>query len=159
MHLGDLGSATFDQEIDATTMENEEYLLEETVAAIGRVDAGSYGTCENCTQAIIPERLDTLPYTRYCTACSAELHDGKAVNLNTGRPGPRVGLATATGSDSHAAGEAGGGTAVGGIGGTNTGHGDPNAQIGPATGSGDFDAHNADQDDGGIDVAEDRRLD
>ena len=161
VHLADLGTATFDQEMDAAMMENEEHLLEDTIAAIGRIDAGTYGTCEGCGLAILPERLETLPYAQHCTPCAAKVGAGRPpININDGRPGPRVGLSHATGTDNHAAGTAGGGTGVGGLGGTTTGHGDPNAKLGAATGSGDFDAHNADQDDGEPnDVSENRRLD
>lgn len=155
LHLADLGTAAFDQEIGAASLENEQYLLGETIAAIERVDRGNYGNCEHCGIAILPERLDTLPYVRYCTPCSVELHDGHRVNVNDGRPGPRVDLASKAKNDFHGAGTAGGGTAVGGLAGSTTGHGDPDEDdLGPATGSGNYDREN-DDDEG--DVSEDRR--
>jgi RNA polymerase-binding transcription factor DksA len=39
-------------------------------AAIERVDAGGYGTCETCGGPIAPERLEALPATRRCIACA-----------------------------------------------------------------------------------------
>jgi DnaK suppressor protein len=45
--------------------------LQETEAALARIDAGSYGHCESCAVAIIPERLKLLPAARYCIGCQA----------------------------------------------------------------------------------------
>jgi RNA polymerase-binding transcription factor DksA len=45
--------------------------LEETEAALRRVDDGSFGLCVGCTIAITPQRLEIVPAARYCTACQA----------------------------------------------------------------------------------------
>jgi RNA polymerase-binding transcription factor DksA len=160
MHLGDLGSETYAQELGATLLENEIHIRDETVAALERIDRGTYGVCESCRQPVRAERLDALPYTRYCTACAAKLQDGAAVNLNTGRPEGWLGAPghegkSVTGSpdraagrnlggapdDVHAAGTPGGGTAVGGLAGTNVGGGAPDtANLEAAMGSGAADA-------------------
>jgi len=86
MHLGDLGTEQFTQELSATLLENEREIRGEIVAALGRIDAGTFGRCENCGRDIPEERLEALPYTPYCTPCSAELQSGARVNLNEGRP-------------------------------------------------------------------------
>lgn len=39
-------------------------------AAIDRLDAGTYGSCETCFRSITPERLEALPHTRYCITCA-----------------------------------------------------------------------------------------
>lgn len=181
LHLGDLGTDAFLQEMSATVYENEEYLREEVAAALARIDQGAFGTCEHCRKAIPAARLDTLPYTRYCVQCSVELHAGRDVNLNHGRPASGAGTLGQIGGmpdsprssreqpaaagkpskkypeipftdleavrgptaleDIHAVGTAAGGTAVGGLAGTNVGHGDPaGAHLEEAAGSGAFDA-------------------
>ena len=61
MHLGDMGTEVYLQEMNATLLENEEYLRGEVLAALERVDQGTYGSCENCGQKIIEERLELLP--------------------------------------------------------------------------------------------------
>jgi RNA polymerase-binding transcription factor DksA len=43
--------------------------LEETEAALARVDDSSYGLCGNCDEPIARERLDSLPAVRYCVSC------------------------------------------------------------------------------------------
>jgi RNA polymerase-binding transcription factor DksA len=143
LHLGDMGSAAYSQELGATLLENETYIRDEALAALERIDAGTYGRCEHCGADIIPERLEVIPYTRYCTPCAAKLQDGRAVNMNDGRPDGWLGApggenANPAGSpnrivgrdvggapdDVHAVGTPGGGTATGGLAGTNVGRGD-----------------------------------
>jgi DnaK suppressor protein len=43
--------------------------LEETEAALARVDDSSYGLCRNCDEPIPGELLDRIPATRYCVSC------------------------------------------------------------------------------------------
>jgi DnaK suppressor protein len=40
-------------------------------AAIGRVDAGTYGRCESCGKPIPHARLEVLPEATLCVACKA----------------------------------------------------------------------------------------
>jgi RNA polymerase-binding transcription factor DksA len=160
LHLGDVGSEVYSQELGSTLLENEAYIRLEIVDALGRIDNQDYGRCENCKQDIAPARLDALPYARYCIRCAADLQAGAAVNLNKGRPeswlgepgheapdpaaipGPATvaGLQSKPGDDVFAAGTPGGGTAVGGLAGTTVGGGDPaGAAIEGAMGSGTLD--------------------
>ena len=46
-------------------------LLSKANRALERVDAGSYGLCESCGQAIPVERLDVLPYSTLCVECAS----------------------------------------------------------------------------------------
>lgn len=46
-----------------------ERVLEEIEAAFTRVQYGSYGICRGCSTVIPVERLEILPYTRYCVPC------------------------------------------------------------------------------------------
>lgn len=167
MHLADLGTEQYMQELNATLLENEEYLGREIVAALRRFEQGTYGLCERCGEAILEERLEVLPYTRYCTACAEETQAGHPTNLNDGRPvggfgglnrrhgredesdgsefefevpDTRRGAPRTRETDIHAAGTAGGGTAVGGLAGTNLGEGDPDdGNLEEALGSGNYD--------------------
>jgi RNA polymerase-binding transcription factor DksA len=164
LHLGDIGTEVYQQELNATLLANENHIGEEIVHALQRIDQGTFGRCENCGQAIPAGRLEALPYTRYCAPCSQALEEGETLNLNEGRPGTWVeGIAPLDDgaeshqstpdqeprpftdlepevheeSDRHAAGTPGGGTAVGGLAGTNIGGGDPvNADLESMMGSG-----------------------
>ncbi|MET9295026.1 TraR/DksA C4-type zinc finger protein [Streptomyces sp. NPDC003077] len=45
------------------------HILSEIDAAIGRLDNGVYGICQDCAKPIPAERLEILPYTRHCVGC------------------------------------------------------------------------------------------
>ncbi|MEU9592666.1 TraR/DksA C4-type zinc finger protein [Streptomyces sp. NPDC048193] len=46
-----------------------ERVLKEIEEAFARVENGTYGTCLGCAKPVPGERLEILPYTRYCVAC------------------------------------------------------------------------------------------
>ncbi len=171
MHLGDMGTEEYLRDLNATLLENEEYLFREVADAMQRVEEGSYGRCEACEEDIREERLEVLPYARFCVRCAEKQSSGVDVNINRGRPqNPRDTLAPEgemrerrlasnhsefaelradapldpLSEDRHAAGTAGGGTALGGLAGVNAGHGDPTvADLQEAMGSGEFDLEDA----------------
>jgi DnaK suppressor protein len=41
--------------------------------ALEKIEKGTYGRCENCGQAIAPERLEALPQATLCMNCKALL--------------------------------------------------------------------------------------
>jgi len=45
--------------------------MDETLAALQRMDAGTYGRCVRCGGAIGRQRLLALPETRFCVGCKA----------------------------------------------------------------------------------------
>ena len=48
-----------------------EHHLKEIDAALNRLDAGGYGTCEVCGVPISAERLEARPTARVCILCAA----------------------------------------------------------------------------------------
>ncbi|MGK5695432.1 TraR/DksA C4-type zinc finger protein [Streptomyces sp. URMC 128] len=46
-----------------------ERVLQEIEEAFARLADGTYGTCLGCAKPVPAERLEILPYTRYCVAC------------------------------------------------------------------------------------------
>jgi RNA polymerase-binding transcription factor DksA len=40
--------------------------LDEVALALGRLEEGTYGTCQVCGVDIAPARLEAMPATRYC---------------------------------------------------------------------------------------------
>jgi RNA polymerase-binding transcription factor DksA len=169
-HLGDTGTEEYLHDLNATLLENEEYLTNEVQAALKRLDDGSFGRCESCNKPIAEARLEALPYTRFCIRCADSTQAGQEVNYNNGRPKNADDTLAPEGdmgeldfqqqetpfrdsvvdaprnreSDVHAVGEPGGGTAIGGLAGTNVGRGDPVlGELEEAMGSGDYDADDA----------------
>src|SRR6476659_3621329 len=57
LHLGDVGTDAFNQELDATLLENEAFIRDEITLALDRLNRGVYGQCENCGESIPAERL------------------------------------------------------------------------------------------------------
>ncbi len=162
LHLGDMGSEEYQYALNATLLANEQYIESESRAALRRMDDGTYGQCEACDRPIAKARLEAIPYARHCVNCAEQYDPTPQVNLDEGRPHVPADTLAPEGEmqenrprrdslnevpqtriprgDIYAAGTAGGGTAVGGLAGTNEGHGDPNvSEVQDATGSGNFD--------------------
>jgi RNA polymerase-binding transcription factor DksA len=66
--MGDLG--TYEREFTLGLQENEEHTLGEIAAALGRIEQGTFGHCDGCRKAIPKDRLNALPYARYCVGCA-----------------------------------------------------------------------------------------
>jgi RNA polymerase-binding protein DksA len=65
----DAGTFTFERERDLSLSNNIRDLLEKVVAALKRMDAGTYGECERCGRPIDKARLKALPYAVLCIDC------------------------------------------------------------------------------------------
>ena len=42
-------------------------------AALGRISAGTFGTCQKCGEEVQAARLEAVPYTRYCINCANKM--------------------------------------------------------------------------------------
>jgi DnaK suppressor protein len=73
IHPADLGTDNFEEQITLGLLENEDQILTEIDDALERIDNGTFGRCENCGKEISRERLDALPYARYCVACARKI--------------------------------------------------------------------------------------
>lgn len=67
---GDVDSLLERELADASALRAQEGLAE-IDAALARIDAGTYGSCEACGLAIARERLEVIPQARLCVTCSA----------------------------------------------------------------------------------------
>ena len=55
------------------TMENRlREQISEIDHALKKFEAGTYGSCENCGQPIVPARLEALPQAKLCINCKAQ---------------------------------------------------------------------------------------
>jgi RNA polymerase-binding transcription factor DksA len=61
----------FEREQVVAHLRAAELRVAEAAAALARLDAGTYGTCERCGSAIGDTRLDARPATRWCVSCAA----------------------------------------------------------------------------------------
>jgi RNA polymerase-binding transcription factor DksA len=51
-------------------------VLAELDAALGRIDGGTYGTCDGCDDAIPVARLEAIPEARFCVSCQGRRGSG-----------------------------------------------------------------------------------
>ncbi len=65
-HPADTATETVGREVDYTLEENSSNVLREIDAALERIDAGTYGTCQACGRTVEPERLEYLPWATLC---------------------------------------------------------------------------------------------
>jgi DnaK suppressor protein len=68
-HMGDQGTATFGKELDMTLEGNTRELYAAVVAALARMDAGTYGTCVRCGGDVGADRLSAMPAAELCIVC------------------------------------------------------------------------------------------
>jgi RNA polymerase-binding protein DksA len=73
IHMADLGTDTFEQEVALSLVENEQAIMDQIGPALERIEQGTFGTCQECGRPIGEERLQALPYTPYCVDCAARL--------------------------------------------------------------------------------------
>jgi RNA polymerase-binding transcription factor DksA len=62
-------SQVFEQQRDLALREKNELQLAAVEAAVGRLDAGTFGMCIRCGRPIAPERLEALPWAAHCIDC------------------------------------------------------------------------------------------
>jgi DnaK suppressor protein len=72
LHLADLGTDHFNRELSVSFLETQNQTLAAIAAALQRIDAGTFGVCENCGRAIASERLAAAPYAPHCIDCARE---------------------------------------------------------------------------------------
>lgn len=66
----DAASEQWDARVLSEMTDTDARALEAVIAAIRRLDAGSYGRCAMCDQPIEPARLKLLPEAAECAECA-----------------------------------------------------------------------------------------
>jgi DnaK suppressor protein len=70
--FADAGQAAAERASLLTLVRSLRDTLRDVEHALDRMDAGTYGTCDNCGQPIADERLDALPAARLCLDCKRQ---------------------------------------------------------------------------------------
>lgn len=98
-HGSDQASDLLEREFDRAVELDLQSQLAEIDDALDRTRSGDYGVCATCSVPIPSERLDALPWTRWCLAhqAAAERADGRVLDP----PVPAVLLEQATESDAE----------------------------------------------------------
>ena len=82
---GDISNApthNADEDSEGLTAEialggNQEQIYTAVEEALDRVDEGTYGKCQYCGQRIKAERLEAIPYARFCVPCEEMFESGR----------------------------------------------------------------------------------
>lgn len=69
IHMADLGTDNFEQDVTLGLIETEEEEVREIDAALERITKRTFGRCERCHKMIAKSRLKVLPYARLCIDC------------------------------------------------------------------------------------------
>ncbi len=64
-----MGSSTFERDHELSLANHSRDLLEQIGHALARIDAGTYGSCENCGNPIGKLRLMAFPRATLCVSC------------------------------------------------------------------------------------------
>jgi DnaK suppressor protein len=67
--LGDQANTAYTREFFFELGNGDRRLLRDVVSALQKIDDGSFGVCERCSEPIAEKRLDALPFARYCIDC------------------------------------------------------------------------------------------
>jgi DnaK suppressor protein len=74
--MEELASDNANQELTASLLGCDKGTLDQIEAAIGRIEDGSYGRCEQCGEKIPETRLDAIPYAAECERCASQQEKG-----------------------------------------------------------------------------------
>lgn len=67
--LGDQANTAYTREFFFELGNGDRRVLREVAIALQKIEDGSFGTCERCSEPIAEKRLDALPFARYCIDC------------------------------------------------------------------------------------------
>ena len=67
-HAADIDADGLD--VDLILSQTESDILNATEEALARIEAGTYGVCEECGKPIAVKRLRAIPYTALCIDCA-----------------------------------------------------------------------------------------
>ena len=87
----DLAQQSLDEFVSLRLNGLDYHLLRQVDEALDRIEAGDYGVCQRCEEAIPAKRLDAVPWAKYCVRCQervgeASREDPQTVALPEGDP-------------------------------------------------------------------------
>jgi DnaK suppressor protein len=77
IHMADIGSDTYQQELAVGLMDGERKLLRQIDEALGRIETGTYGICLGTGKRIGKARLEAKPWARYSVEYARMIENGQ----------------------------------------------------------------------------------
>lgn len=76
IHMADLGTDSYEQEFTLELMDSERKVIAEIDYALNRIEEGTYGICEVGGEPIPKQRLEAIPWAKFCITCAGLLEKG-----------------------------------------------------------------------------------
>ncbi|MDD5556515.1 MAG: TraR/DksA family transcriptional regulator [bacterium] len=76
IHQADTATDAYDRELSLSIASREQEILNDIDDALAKMEAGSYGMCERCGDAIGERRLAAVPHARLCLPCKERQERG-----------------------------------------------------------------------------------
>ena len=74
--IGDEAANIYNKQVLLSLTESERMRLQEMDEALDRIEAGTYGICEECGEPIGLKRLEVRPVAKYCVPCLSKMEKG-----------------------------------------------------------------------------------
>jgi DnaK suppressor protein len=81
----DQASAEFERDLSLQLHEREGSAIKEIYRALGRVEEGTFGICEDCEERIPQRRLRANPSATLCVECQEIRERGERKNIPNGK--------------------------------------------------------------------------
>jgi DnaK suppressor protein len=76
---GDWSVVDLSEDISLRQLSNHREVMVKIDAALGKIQEGTYGSCEDCGGRISEERLKVLPFAIYCKDCQEKIEQLEAI--------------------------------------------------------------------------------
>lgn len=67
----DQAGLSLEKEMIFELSDNERMALDQIEGALRKIEKGTYGLCESCQKPIMKQRLQAMPFARYCIGCQS----------------------------------------------------------------------------------------
>jgi DnaK suppressor protein len=85
IEIGDRSAGVHDQDVELAIVDLKRRQLRQIDGALGRLEGGDYGVCEECGAEIGEDRLEILPFAAYCVDCQRRIEAEAQRAETTGR--------------------------------------------------------------------------
>ena len=102
LHMADAGTDSFDRDFALSRISSEQDAVYEIDEAMMRIRRGTYGVCELTGKPIEAERLEAIPWTRFCAEAEKQLE--KEGQIRRAKLAPREPVARGVSAENEAEG-------------------------------------------------------
>lgn len=71
-HSADIATDQYEENQRLNQIERKRQALDQIDEAFEKIEEGTYGICEDCSEPITKERLEAIPYSPLCIDCATE---------------------------------------------------------------------------------------